>query len=89
MPDGKRDITRAILGALEDSSYKWRTPVGIAKQIGIPEQKVYEILNKSELVVRSRKPNRRGEPLFSSRKKYLENTSIAQKIISAITNKIG
>jgi hypothetical protein len=87
-PSSRRDITRAVIEALEGSPYKWRTPRGIAKEIAVAEQRVFEILNRSDRVVRSKKPNRGGEPLFSSRGKYQASSTLAQRIISAITNEI-
>jgi hypothetical protein len=77
-----------IIAAINNSEYKWRTPKGIAQSTGIEIEKVLDILDTSGGIVQARNGNAKGEPLFTTAKKYKENTGLASRVLSAITNKI-
>lgn len=85
----KKETKDRVIGAISESTYKWRTPRGIAKDSGVPLPQVLETLERSDGFVRARKGNRQGEPLYTTKEKYKKTSTLGQRIISAITNKIS
>lgn len=85
----EKEVLELITKAITSSNYKWRTPQGIAKDSGVPLGQVIQTLEKSNDFVRASNANSTGEPLYSTREKYTNTSSIGQRIISAITNKIS
>jgi len=84
----RREINDRILNALLNSKYKWRTARGISKETDIQIDIVYDFLIKSNLIIKAKKSNRQGQPLFALRKKYDRQSSFGLKILNTITNKI-
>jgi hypothetical protein len=84
----RREAKERILKAMVESSYRWRTARGIAKDSGVPLPQVLEFLDRSDLILRARKPNRKGEPLFTTRERYRHEVGLGERILSAITNKL-
>ena len=82
----KKDLEEAILSALQGSTYKWRTARGISKDLQVPVSQVVEILERSSNVIRSKKANSSGQPLYTTRHKYSVDQSLLDRVISAITN---
>jgi hypothetical protein len=83
-----KEVKELINKAITKSSYRWRTPEGIAKDSGISVPQVLETLEKTEGFIRSRKANAQGATLYTTREKYKKTSSIGQRLLSAITNKI-
>lgn len=81
-------IEELIIKAISTSKYRWRTPRGIAKDSGVPDPQVIEILEGSELFIRARKDNDRGEPLYTTKEKYKSDSTLGQRLLAAITNKV-
>jgi CheY-like chemotaxis protein len=63
----KDPTAREVLAALLDSKWEFRTAEGIAKQSGVPEEKVRSVLDAYPQFVRqSSVPDRSGAPLFAA-----------------------
>ena len=59
---------RKVLDALADTKWEFRTPQGIANEMGIPEQEVRAILAQyPEYVQAFDFPNRTGKPVYTLR----------------------
>lgn len=84
-----KEAKEKIMSSLVNSQYKWRTSQGISKDTGIPLQQVEKILNASDFVIRARKGNKQGHPLYSTKEKYEKQFGFAQRLLSVITNKVG
>jgi len=84
----EREARERIIQVISTSKYRWRTPRGIAKDSGVPYPQVMQILERSNLFIRARKSNDRGEPLYSTREKYGTDSTFGQRLFSAITNKL-
>lgn len=82
----QKEIKNLVMGALENSDYKWRTARGIAKETGIPIQKVQKFLEESPAILRSKKPNSAGRPLYTTRDRYRQNTPITKRLLAALRN---
>ena len=85
----KRELKELILEAIESSAYKWRTSRGIAKEINIQDVQVKEFLEKSNLIIKAKKKNSRGESIYTTRLKYKEKTSFMKRVISVLSNEAG
>lgn len=78
-----------ILDALSDSRYKWRTPQGIAKQVGIPEQEVLQVIaDHSDSIVQSSVSSTEGAQLFTTREHFHQTSSAIEKIVGAFKGRI-
>ncbi|MEM1098699.1 MAG: hypothetical protein AAGH92_07915 [Planctomycetota bacterium] len=78
-----------ILIAMEKSKYKWRTAHGIARELDRPKRQVEDFLLSSKYVVRARTNDKRGRPLYTTRKSYLETTSLGRRILDTLTNRVN
>lgn len=79
----------SIRQAIARSKFQWRTSRGIASDSGVPAEKVAALLEQGEGFLRARRPNDRGEALYTTREKYLSSASLTQRVLGAITNKVG
>ncbi len=84
-----KDARDLIIKCIRESEYKWRTARGISKDTGISISQVTKLLGRSPSVVRSKKANKYGQSLYTTRDKYQKNTSFSQRLYSAIVNKVG
>ncbi len=84
----KKEIEPKVIEAFKNSKYRWRTIRGVSKQTNIPPDKLYKLIEKSDLFIRAKKSNREGQPLFALREKYNQETPFGVKLLNAITNKI-
>lgn len=83
-----KDTRDLLVKAIEGSQYRWRTPRGIAKDSGVPFQNVLEVLERSDAFVRARKGNARGEPLYSTRERQKDESTLGKRVLAALTNRI-
>ena len=87
---GDASLANAVLQALEDSRYEWRTIDGISQQTGIPAKKVQEILEKLPTeVVRSSIPDESGRNLYTTRKHYRDTHGLGTRILNALSDKVA
>lgn len=83
------ELKQKIFVALEDKRYKWRTPKGIAKQVGASEEEVlFTIVNNADNIVQSSVPSTDGSPLFTTRDHFHEMSSAYEKIVGAFKGRI-
>ena len=76
-----------ILNAFINSSFRWRTAEGIATELGLDFDLVFNFLYFSEDVISAGRTNSRGEQLFANREKYYKELPTKLKIKNAITHK--
>jgi hypothetical protein len=66
--------TAAVLRALANEKYKWRTIEGVSKETGIPEAEVHQIIGSHpNLIIQSSIPDRQGRPLYTTREHYRQS----------------
>lgn len=64
-------IAQAVLNALEDPRWDWRTVEGLSEETGLPEDEVRRILESDpDEIIRSRTPDKGGRTLYTSRSIY-------------------
>lgn len=84
----EQDARRKLEEAIASSPYRWRTARGVSKDAGVPYPQATLLLERSDQFVRARRPNSKGEALYTTKKRYKTDFSLTQRIIGAITNKI-
>ena len=81
-----KELKDKIEIAFVKSSFKWRTPKGIASDTNLPINQVYECLERSGQFFRAKKVNKHGEPLYTLESKVDEERTLIQRIIARATN---
>jgi hypothetical protein len=82
------DIIRRVVAALENLKFKWRTVGGISKEAGVAPDKVLDVIKASDIVVRSGVPSESGDSLFTTRARFRQSASVAEKLRGAFTNRL-
>ncbi|AZN35544.1 hypothetical protein [Iodobacter ciconiae] len=85
----EKDARDQMISAIASSKYRWRTARGISKDSGLVIAQVLDVLDKSDAFIRARKGNARGELLYTTKERYKSETSLAMRVIGALTNKIS
>jgi hypothetical protein len=81
------DLNTAILKALEDDRYDWRTIKGLVTDTGAPERDVIAVLNSlSDRLVRTQDAD--GRSLFTTREHYEKTHGFGDKLLSALADRI-
>jgi hypothetical protein len=75
-----------VVSALENPKWDWRTIVGISEETGIEPTQVSSILKALPNVVQT--TDKSGRPLFSTRNHYDKRQNIANRILSAFSDRI-
>jgi hypothetical protein len=82
---------QAVVRALENPNYNWRTIEGISEETGIDPNQVAIILkflpNVMD-VVQSSAPDKLGRPLFTTRNHYDKKQNILNRILSTFSDRI-
>jgi hypothetical protein len=69
--DLRKSLESALVAkALEDPKWDWPSVKGIAKDTGLPEERVRELLASSLSVLRSSVPDKEGRSLYTTRQHY-------------------
>lgn len=82
------DLTVKAAEAISKSQYKWRTAQSIARELNVNANTAFEVLAGSDTFVRAKKPNARGQPLFTTSKKYREQTPFLKRLFGAAANTV-
>lgn len=84
----QRELKDKVRDVILRSEFKWRTPKGIARDAGLSVNQVMELLGSDKEVLKARKPNRHGEPLFTLKEKFTKTAGLGVRILSAMTNRL-
>lgn len=78
------ETEKSVLEALADNKYKWRTPRGVAEQLGINEEEILQVIRNNESVIaQSSTPSSEGSPLYTTRTNLHQTSSSFEKIVAA------
>jgi hypothetical protein len=81
------DLKTAVIRALEDERYDWRTLDGLATALGTSEREVLGVLNSiPDQIVRAASAD--GQSLFTTRSHYEKTHGFGDKILSALADKV-
>ena len=80
------DLENKVVTSLQNPQFTWRTANGVSREIGLDPSTVATFLENSPLIIRSSTANTAGQPLYSLRSRYRENTPFIYRVLSAITN---
>ena len=89
MPQVERsvDLKTAIIRALEDDRYDWRTIPGIARSVGTTEPEVERAIESlTDVMVRATADD--GRTLFTTRKHYEKTHGLRDRLLSALADKV-
>ncbi|MYM70727.1 hypothetical protein GTP55_03055 [Duganella sp. FT109W] len=83
------DAKEKIRTAIRQSSYVWRTATSLAKETGIPLETVLTLLETSGSFLRAYNTNASGQSLFTTREKYLADSTWNRRLLDLLANKVG
>jgi hypothetical protein len=88
--DVTEEHVRKVWKALENPKYRWRTIPGVAKEEGLPEEVVEEVLKRRRNeIVKSTLPSSSGEDLYTTRSHFIKEASFGEKLLGAFKNRLG
>jgi len=80
----------AILKALANAQYRWRTVPGVAKETDLTEDVVKRaIAQAAEHVVRAAATSEEGQELYTTRDRYRQTASVSERLLGALKNRAG
>jgi len=82
--------TRAVMEALEDPRYLWRTVDGVARQTGLTPKEVLAALEASaDRVLRAGAVTPDGAPLYTTREHYQRHAGFGPRLLAALRNRVS
>lgn len=82
------DVAHAVVEALENPRYKWRTLEGVAKDTGIEPSVVYRVIERlGTQVVKSGVASTKGDELFTTRRHLRQKGSFFSRFAAALRNR--
>ena len=80
---------KAVLAALENPKYRWRTVRNVAKEVGILPGTVLDVMARnSAIVIKSKVPSASGDDLYTTRDHYLRTATVFEKLSAAFKNRL-
>jgi hypothetical protein len=85
-----QNSAEAVLAALHDKRYNWRTLDGLAADTGLEPVAVEDILEKqlSDKVIRASVQDDKGRSLFTARDRYRESRGLLGRLLTALSDKV-
>lgn len=83
-----KNLVAKIAIAIDNSEYKWRTSRSIAREIHVDEQPVSSALSDSSIFLKAKRPNLKGEALYTTLEKYRRETPFLERLLSAAANTV-
>lgn len=80
------EVKQKITDALNCSNFRWRTAEGIAEEIKVSYELVFNFLFFSDRIISAGRTNNKGEQLFALREKYLKEIPTSVRILNAVTH---
>ena len=84
------EAVEALVRALEDKRFRWRTLSGLAEQSGLAQEEVTRVLTdlkKAGVVIRSDVPAATGEELFTTRQHFEASAPLGARLSAAFRNR--
>jgi hypothetical protein len=79
---------KAVLEALENEKFKWRTIDGVIQETGLSTEQVIDALGAaSDKIVKSSILSPEGQGLFTTREHFRKKSSTFEKLLGAIKNR--
>lgn len=76
------DDKETVLAALADPKFEWRTVDGVSRDTQLEPQRVLQVIEAMpDLVIRSRIPDAKGRPLYTTREHYKETHSSLERLL--------
>jgi ribosomal protein S25 len=84
---GGEDFSKAVLTALEEPKYRWRTISGISHELRIPTSVVRQVLrslSEDGTIIRARALSTKGQGLYTTRRHYKKSTPFWRRLSAAL-----
>lgn len=82
------NVAHAVVEALENPNYKWRTLEGVAKDTGIEPFVVYRVIEKlGTQVVKASVASTKGDELFTTRRHFRQKGSFLSRFAAVLRNR--
>lgn len=83
------DVVKAVIQALENPRFNWRTIQGISEETSLSRDVVIEALSRvAEIIVKSPGAADDGSDLFTTRDHFRKEGGVTAKFMGAIKNRI-
>ena len=83
-------LRAAVVRALEDPRYEWRTVEGLAEQTGLSATSLRQVLEElNGEIIRSSVPDESGRALYTTRRHYRQTQGLGTRILSALSDKVA
>lgn len=81
---------QAVLAALSNPKFQWRTVAGVAAETSLPRDTVADVIAREigKTIVVAPVPSPEGATLFSTREHVRKTASVAQKLVGAFKNRL-
>jgi hypothetical protein len=81
------ELKAAVVKALEDSRYDWRTLEGLVRSVGRRDAEILQILNSMpDQIVRATTAD--GRTVFTTRNHYEQTHGFGDRLLSALADKV-
>ncbi|SES91160.1 hypothetical protein SAMN04488587_1529 [Methanococcoides vulcani] len=85
------DIEIRVIASLNEPEYDWRTVSGIARENSLNKDVVEHAIFKLQMkgvVVESSNLDDNGHEIFTTKKKYMRKGNFANRILTALSDKV-
>jgi hypothetical protein len=84
----KEEEVEAVLTALRDDRWDWRTVRGVASDTGLTEAVVRRILEENgDVIIQSEVPSVKGDALYTTVDHWDKKATVGQKLLGAFRNR--
>jgi len=84
------DARKAVIDAMEDARYEWRTLDGLAEQTKLPIEEIRQLIDYlQDEIIRSSVPDERGRDLYTTRKHYRQTHGLGTRLLTALSDKVA
>ena len=88
MPNDADDLDALIEGLFKKSKYWWRTPKGIASELGVPTKAVSDRLFAASQFLELPGITKDGQARFTTRDRFLSEASPLEKLAGGFKNRL-
>ncbi len=86
----KDELLKLVIEALADDRFKWRTVLGIARQLDVDKEEVLSVIyDNPDVIVQSSIPSKKGERLFATRDHYRRKSSGFDRFMGGLKGRIS
>jgi len=86
----KNELSKAVIEALADDRFKWRTLKGISRQLFIDKDQIISVIEKNpDIIIQSSITSKKGEQLFTTRDHYRHKSSGFDRFMGGLKGRVS